>query len=149
MFYSGIDQHKRDSFITTYDAGGAIVNQERVPNTPLHHPTLLRPIPGTPQSRRLQFRIQNLSRKNDRAGKAFPNHEDERPIDEERSRPSAGDADSHRRCGGCLGPLFVDVHKGFVFDLADVEVVLAADLRKVGERVVEGHFHAEGFEYVV
>ncbi len=35
MFYSGIDQHKRDSFITTYDDGGAIVKQERVPNTPL------------------------------------------------------------------------------------------------------------------
>ena len=33
MFYSGIDQHKRDSFITTYDDGGAIVNQERFPNT--------------------------------------------------------------------------------------------------------------------
>ena len=35
MFYSGIDQHKRDSFITTYDDRGAIVKQERVPNTPL------------------------------------------------------------------------------------------------------------------
>ncbi len=29
MFYSGIDQHKRDSFITTYDDGGAIVNSAR------------------------------------------------------------------------------------------------------------------------
>jgi transposase len=35
MFYSGIDQHKRDSFITTYGPEGAIVNQERVPNTRL------------------------------------------------------------------------------------------------------------------
>jgi transposase len=35
MFYSGIDQHKRDSFITTYGPDGAIVNQERVPNTQL------------------------------------------------------------------------------------------------------------------
>jgi transposase len=33
MFYSGIDQHKRDSFITTYGPDGAIVKQERVPNT--------------------------------------------------------------------------------------------------------------------
>ena len=33
MFYSGIDQHKRDSYITTYGPEGAIVNQERVPNT--------------------------------------------------------------------------------------------------------------------
>ena len=35
MFYSGIDQHKRDSFITTYGPDGSIVKQERVPNTPL------------------------------------------------------------------------------------------------------------------
>jgi hypothetical protein len=35
MFYSGIDQHKRNSYITTYGPDGAIVKQERVPNTPL------------------------------------------------------------------------------------------------------------------
>lgn len=35
MFYSGIDQHKRDCFITTYGPDGAIVKQERVPNAPL------------------------------------------------------------------------------------------------------------------
>ena len=46
MFYSGIDQHKRDSFITTYDAGGAIVNQERVPNTPLHIQRYFAQFPG-------------------------------------------------------------------------------------------------------
>ena len=32
MFYSGIDQHKRDSMITTYDADGHLVKQARVPN---------------------------------------------------------------------------------------------------------------------
>ncbi len=47
MFYSGIDQHKRDSFITTYDAGGAIVNQERVPNTPLHIQRYFAQFPGS------------------------------------------------------------------------------------------------------
>ena len=36
MFYSGIDQHKRDSYITTYGDDGVIVKHERVPNTPLH-----------------------------------------------------------------------------------------------------------------
>ncbi len=35
MFYSGIDQHKRDCFITTYGPDGAIVKQARVPNAPL------------------------------------------------------------------------------------------------------------------
>ena len=35
MFYSGIDQHKRDSYITTYGPDGEVVKQERVPNTPL------------------------------------------------------------------------------------------------------------------
>ena len=35
MFYSGIDQHKRDSHITTYGPDGAIVDQERVLNTRL------------------------------------------------------------------------------------------------------------------
>ena len=35
MFYSGIDQHKRDCFITTYGPEGAIVKQARVPNAPL------------------------------------------------------------------------------------------------------------------
>ena len=35
MFYSGIDQHKRDSYITTYGPDGVIVNQERIPNTRL------------------------------------------------------------------------------------------------------------------
>ena len=46
MFYSGIDQHKRDSFITTYDDGGAIVNQERVPNTPLRIQRYFAQFPG-------------------------------------------------------------------------------------------------------
>lgn len=32
MFYSGIDQHKRDCFITTYDSDGKVVKQKRVPN---------------------------------------------------------------------------------------------------------------------
>ncbi len=35
MFYSGIDQHKRDSYITTYGPESTIVKQERVPNSPL------------------------------------------------------------------------------------------------------------------
>ena len=33
MWYSGIDQHKRDSVITTYGLEGASVKQARVPNT--------------------------------------------------------------------------------------------------------------------
>ena len=35
MYYSGIDQHKRDSFITTYDSNGTVVKQMRVRNNPL------------------------------------------------------------------------------------------------------------------
>jgi hypothetical protein len=35
MFYTGIDQHKRNSYITTYGPEGSIVKQERVPNTEL------------------------------------------------------------------------------------------------------------------
>ncbi len=35
MYYSGIDQHKRDSFITTYDSNGTVVKQMRVKNNPL------------------------------------------------------------------------------------------------------------------
>jgi transposase len=35
MYYSGIDQHKRDSFITTYDSKGTVVKQMRVRNNPL------------------------------------------------------------------------------------------------------------------
>lgn len=35
MFYSGIDQHKRDSYITTYGPDGTMVKQARVPNSPL------------------------------------------------------------------------------------------------------------------
>ena len=35
MYYSGIDQHKRDSFITTYDSNGTVVKQMRVRNSPL------------------------------------------------------------------------------------------------------------------
>jgi transposase len=35
MFYSGIDQHKRDSYITTYGPDGEVVKQQRVPNSPL------------------------------------------------------------------------------------------------------------------
>ncbi len=31
MFYSGIDQHKRDCFITTYGSHGEVVKQKRVP----------------------------------------------------------------------------------------------------------------------
>ncbi len=32
MYYTGIDQHKRDCMITTYDDGGQRVKQQRVPN---------------------------------------------------------------------------------------------------------------------
>lgn len=32
MYYSGIDQHKRDCMITTYDADGHRVKQQRIPN---------------------------------------------------------------------------------------------------------------------
>ncbi len=46
MFYSGIDQHKRDSFITTDDDRGAIVNQERVPNTRLRIQRYFAQFPG-------------------------------------------------------------------------------------------------------
>jgi len=35
MYFSGIDQHKRDSFITTYDSKGTVVKQMRVRNNPL------------------------------------------------------------------------------------------------------------------
>jgi transposase len=35
MWYSGIDQHKRDSVITTYGPDGPRVKQVRVANTPL------------------------------------------------------------------------------------------------------------------
>ena len=62
MFYSDIDQHKRDSFITTYDDRGAIVNQERVPNT-TPDPTVLHPIPRTPQSRSRIHRQLVLARR--------------------------------------------------------------------------------------
>ena len=34
MYFSGIDQHKRDSVISTYDADGHRVKQQRVPNDP-------------------------------------------------------------------------------------------------------------------
>jgi len=34
MSFSGIDQHKRDCVITTYDATSRRVKQERVPNDP-------------------------------------------------------------------------------------------------------------------
>ncbi len=33
MYYSGIDQHKRDCLITTYDDAGHRVKQQRVPNS--------------------------------------------------------------------------------------------------------------------
>lgn len=46
MFYSGIDQHKRDSFITTYDADGVRVKQARVPNTPLRIQQYFAQFPG-------------------------------------------------------------------------------------------------------
>ena len=35
MYYSGIDQHKRDSYITTYDSDGTVVKQARVRNSSL------------------------------------------------------------------------------------------------------------------
>jgi len=35
MWYSGIDQHQRDSVLTTYGPSGPRVKQARVPNSPL------------------------------------------------------------------------------------------------------------------
>ena len=46
MFYSGIDQHKRDCFITTYGPEGAIVKQARVPNVPLQLQRYFAQFPG-------------------------------------------------------------------------------------------------------
>lgn len=34
MFYSGIDLHRDNCYITTVDDSGVIVKQQRVPNTP-------------------------------------------------------------------------------------------------------------------
>jgi len=46
MWYSGIDQHKRDSYLTTYGAEGPAVKQARVPNTPLQLERYFAPFPG-------------------------------------------------------------------------------------------------------
>ncbi|UCG88232.1 MAG: transposase [Gemmatimonadota bacterium] len=46
MFYSGIDQHKRNSYITTYGPDGTVVKQERVTNTPLQLRRYFAQFPG-------------------------------------------------------------------------------------------------------
>lgn len=46
MYYSGIDQHKRDSFITTYDSNGMVVKQARVRNSPLLIQSYFAELPG-------------------------------------------------------------------------------------------------------
>jgi len=46
MYYSGIDQHKRDSFITTYDSNGTVVKQARVRNSPLLIQSYFAQLPG-------------------------------------------------------------------------------------------------------
>ncbi len=46
MYYSGIDQHKRDSFITTYDSDGTVVKQARVRNSPLLIQSYFAEFPG-------------------------------------------------------------------------------------------------------
>ena len=46
MFYSGIDQHKRDCFITTYDSDGEVVKQQRVPNSAMLIQRYFSQLPG-------------------------------------------------------------------------------------------------------
>lgn len=46
MFYSGIDQHKRDCYITTYGPDGEIVKQMRVPNSALFIRGYFSQLPG-------------------------------------------------------------------------------------------------------
>lgn len=46
MFYSGMDQHKRDSFITTYGPDGEVVKQMRVPNSALAIQRYFSQLPG-------------------------------------------------------------------------------------------------------
>ena len=46
MWYSGIDQHKRDSVLTTYGPDGARVKQARVTNTPLAMAQYFAEFPG-------------------------------------------------------------------------------------------------------
>jgi transposase len=46
MYFSGIDQHKRDSFITTYDSNGTVVKQARVRNSPLLIQSYFAEFPG-------------------------------------------------------------------------------------------------------
>jgi len=50
MWYSGIDQHKRDSYLTTYGADGPAVKHARVPNTPLQLQRYFAQFPGPHQA---------------------------------------------------------------------------------------------------
>ena len=50
MYYSGIDQHKRDSYVTTYGPDGNIVNQARLPNTRLQFERYFAQLPGPHQA---------------------------------------------------------------------------------------------------
>jgi hypothetical protein len=50
MWHSGIDQHKRDSVITTYGPEGPRVKQTRVPNTPLALQQYCAQFPGPHQA---------------------------------------------------------------------------------------------------
>ena len=46
MWYTGIDQHKQFSVLTTYGAEGPRVKQSRVPSTPLALQTCFAQFPG-------------------------------------------------------------------------------------------------------
>lgn len=50
MWYSGIDQHKRDCVITTYGPDGPRVKQARVANTPLAMAQYVADLPGPHQA---------------------------------------------------------------------------------------------------
>ena len=47
IYYTGIDQHKRNSQLTTLDADGGIVRSSKVKNNPDAIRTYFRTLPGT------------------------------------------------------------------------------------------------------
>ena len=94
---------------------------------------------------RALLRVHHPSDEQDRAGGDIPNDEQERPVDAElESACPAGGSKSHddHRGGSGFRAGFIDGHKGFMQDVADIQVARAVHTREISQARIKGIRHS-------
>ena len=101
MYFSGIDQHKRDCVITTYAGDGQRVKQQRVPNEPVRLRAYFAAFPGPTErwsSRPASGTGSRTYSTTSAATSPWPTRRTSRPSPPPRSSPPPNSAGLPIRC---------------------------------------------------